>query len=326
MARLDKLIELNKPQKLNRRNRLEDKLKQHEYYGELEELFDPLTKTLNTNSEILQAHQTQTMEASGERAAQIGETGLRIEDNTNPLKALEFSPVQQSEFSVREPVTLPGREGKLFKLSNEMLDILADMRKQKNIQLRLVPFDANESQFTINNVPTHITPNGIKLRNNNYDFTKGFLMFITNKNVTERDIEGHENKIKQFPSDIGYKKGGETKSNRSKVIKRLSVSIASPRRDSFSKESTVDDTNEEEEEEVKASGLTETDPNNLVERLQLLILETKARHDGLYDEMLDKSKQQLSMNIINQEQLDNFDFNYGKKLNNNGKTTTTIIS
>ena len=28
-------------------------------------------------------------------------------------------------------------------------------------------------------------------------------------------------------------------------------------------------------------------PNNLVERLELLILETKAGHDGLYDEMLD---------------------------------------
>ena len=67
-----------------------------------------------------------------------------------------------------------------------MLDILADMRKQTKIQLRLVPFDAHENKFTINNVPTHITPNGIKQRNNNYDFTKGFLMFITNKNVTER--------------------------------------------------------------------------------------------------------------------------------------------
>ena len=88
-TRLDKLIELNELQKLNRRNRLEDKLKQQDYYGEIEDLFDPLTKTLNTNREILQAHQTQTMEAIGETAsrigetaAQIGETGLQIEDNT----------------------------------------------------------------------------------------------------------------------------------------------------------------------------------------------------------------------------------------------------
>ena len=31
---------------------------------------------------------------------------------------------------------------------------------------------------------------------------------------------------------------------------------------------------------VKASGLTKTDPNSLIERLELLILETKAGHDG----------------------------------------------
>ena len=72
---------------------------------------------------------------------------------------------------------------------------------------------------------------------------------------------------------------------------------------------------------MEASGLSKAeqrschhyvDPNNQVERLELLILETKAGHDGLYDEMLDISKQLLSMNIINQQQLDNFVFNYGK--------------
>ena len=155
-----------------------------------------------------------------EAGSQIGETSLRIEGNTNALKALEFSPVQQSRFSVREPITLPSREGKLFKLSNEMLDILADMRKQTNIQLRLVAFDANENEFTINNVPPGKTPNCIKLRNNNYDFTKGFLMCITNKNVTEGDIKGDENKIKRFLRDIGYKQRGDNKSNKSKVIRR----------------------------------------------------------------------------------------------------------
>ena len=53
-------------------------------------------------------------------------------------------------------------------------------------------------------------------------------------------------------------------------------------------------------------------PNSLIERLELLILETKAGHDGLYDEMIDISSRLLSMDIINQEQLDNFVFDYGK--------------
>ena len=47
MATLDKLIELNSLKKQNRRNRLEDKLRQ-QYYGDIEDLFDLLTNTLNT--------------------------------------------------------------------------------------------------------------------------------------------------------------------------------------------------------------------------------------------------------------------------------------
>ena len=67
----------------------------------------------------------------------------------------------------------------------------------------------------------------------------------------------------------------------------------------------------ETDKQVAASGLSKKDPYNLIERLELPILETKAGHDGLY-EMLNISPQLLSMNIINQDQLDNFVSNYGK--------------
>ena len=59
--KLEKLIELNNLEKQNRRNRLEDKLKQQKYYGEIEELFDPLTKTLNANNETWLAHNEHTI-------------------------------------------------------------------------------------------------------------------------------------------------------------------------------------------------------------------------------------------------------------------------
>ena len=55
MAKLETLKELNILEKQKRRNRLEDKLKQQEYYGEIEELFDPLTKTLSANNEHILA-------------------------------------------------------------------------------------------------------------------------------------------------------------------------------------------------------------------------------------------------------------------------------
>ena len=55
-TKLDKIIKLNNLEKQNRRDRLEDKLGQQEHYGEIEELFDPLTKTLKTNSETWLTH------------------------------------------------------------------------------------------------------------------------------------------------------------------------------------------------------------------------------------------------------------------------------
>ena len=61
-----------------------------------------------------------------------------------------------------------------------------------------------------------------------YDFSKVFALFITNKVLTERDIKGDENKIKQFLRDIGYKQRGDTKSDRSKVIRRRLASIGEP--------------------------------------------------------------------------------------------------
>ena len=47
MIKLETIIKLNSLEKENRRSRLEDKLKQEEFYGEIKELFDPVSKTLN---------------------------------------------------------------------------------------------------------------------------------------------------------------------------------------------------------------------------------------------------------------------------------------
>ena len=63
MTKLYKLTELNKLEKENRKNRLEDKLKQQEYYADIEQSIDPLTKTLNANTERNLALGEQTFRA-----------------------------------------------------------------------------------------------------------------------------------------------------------------------------------------------------------------------------------------------------------------------
>ena len=96
------------------------------------------------------------------------------------------------------------------------------------------------------------------------------LCFITNKDATERDIKGDENEIKQFPRNIGYKQRGNTKCNRSRLIRRKLISIASPRRGYTSKnelkqrdtieieQGVGEDEEEEEEEKEEQEGEKDT--------------------------------------------------------------------
>ena len=142
-----------------------------------------------------------------------------------------------------------------------------------------------------------------------------FINFLPIPNIKYGEIEEDENKIKRFLFDNGCDLGkGDRKSARYRAIKR----IIGVKDDIYCRglNSTPDQGNcwacHEQSSLDNHRRILFADPNSLIERLELLILETKAGHDGLYDEMLDISKQLLSMNIINQEQLDNFVFNYGK--------------
>ena len=127
-----------------------------------------------------------------------------------------------------------------------------------------------------------------------YDLSKGFGTFITIKDVTESDIKADEIKIKQFLTAIGYKQRRDTKSKRSKLIRRMFASInehtsqvisiptssVKYQRDTSDCErgAVVEEEEEtvyESDEEVKTSGLSKIDPSSSVERLELLLLETK---------------------------------------------------
>ena len=133
MTKLQTLIKLNNLEKQNRRHRLEDKLKQQEYFGEIKELFDPVTKTLNVNNEAMQALQNQTLAA--------------LKDNTNTLKSVEHQRHRQSSFlydratlfstSSISPVKIKDDIGKTFDVDNDIVEILLAMGKQTEKKIRI---------------------------------------------------------------------------------------------------------------------------------------------------------------------------------------------
>ena len=67
-----------------------------------------------------------------------------------------------------------------------MIDILLEMGKQTIKQLQLISVDASSNKFIIIDIDVSLIPDSIKLKCKVYDFSKGFAVFITSKDVTER--------------------------------------------------------------------------------------------------------------------------------------------
>ena len=161
MTKIETLIKLNNLEKQNRRNRLEDKLKQQEYYCEIKELFDPVTKTLNVNNEATQSPKNQTLAA--------------LEDNTYTLKSVEHQSRQSSfldnlrssftdQTSPISPVKLKDDRGKTFDFDSDMIEILLLMGKQTNKQFELISVEPNSNKFKINGVDESLVPDSIRMK------------------------------------------------------------------------------------------------------------------------------------------------------------------
>ena len=177
------------------------------------------------------------------------------------------------------------------------------MVAQTNPQLKLELVDLPNRRYKMNSVNITLEQGAFLVKDNVYEFSERFTDFLTKSNVTYDDnIEEDDNKIKKFLKDIRYVVGkGDKKSARYRTIKR----IMGVKDDVFGRGLNI---------HPNPKNQRSCHLNSLLERLELLILETKAGHYRLFDEMLDISKQLLSINVINQEQLDNFVFNDGKKI------------
>ena len=123
------------------------------------------------------------------------------------------------------PVTLKYDRGEAFEIDNDMIDILILFGKKTNKQFELISVDPNSNNFKINGVDVSLLADGKKIKSKIYDFSTGFAMFFTRKDITERDVRGVERKVEQILRDINYKQRGDTKNNRSKLIKKFLASM-----------------------------------------------------------------------------------------------------
>ena len=164
------------------------------------------------------------------------------------------------------------------------------MSVQSNPQLKLKFGKLDIGKFEMNGVKLIYQENAIIVKDNIYEFSDVFINFLTNPIIKYGEIEEDKNKIKRFLFDIGYDLGkGDKKRARYRAIKRI-IGV----KDVYGRglNSTPDQGNCLAcHEQISLNNHRRSlfaDPISLIERLELLILETKAGHDGLY-EMLDIS-------------------------------------
>ena len=213
-TKLVTLLELNNLEKQNRKNRLEDKLKQQEYYGEIEELFDPLTKTLNANIE---------------HNLPLSEQTLRAIDWQNQELDKQTKMIQQAGSQINE--ALMKTNGDAIEKARDKPGILVDkdtsqiinlMSVQSNTQLTLKFGNLDIGEFEMNVVNLIYKENAFIVKDNIYEFSDVFVNFLTNPNIKYGEIEENENKIKRFLFYTGYDLGkGDKESARYRAIKRI---------------------------------------------------------------------------------------------------------
>ena len=147
------------------------------------------------------------------------------------------------------------------------------MTIQSNPQLSLLFGYLDTGEFEMNGVKVTYQENSYMVKDNIYKFSDEFIIFLTNPNVTYGDIEEDENKVKRFLLDIRYDiRKGDQKSSRTRTIKR----ILGVKEKKYGRGLTKD----------KLGNHSCNSITSLIETLQLLLLETKAELDGLYDGMI----------------------------------------
>ena len=96
------------------------------------------------------------------------------------------------------------------------------MINQSILQFKLFFGNLDVGEYEMNGVKLTYQENSLIVKDNIYEFSDGFINFLTNPNVTHGEIKENENEIKRFLFDIRYGVGkGDKKSSRYRTIKRI---------------------------------------------------------------------------------------------------------
>ena len=130
----------------------------------------------------------------------IQKAGFQIGENTSKINEMLKGTIKETQDIA--PVLVDTKTAKVLHL----------MGGQTNHQLKLNLVDLLTRRYKMNDVDITLEQGAFLVKDIIYEFSDGFINFLTKSNVTYDDnIEEDENKIKKFLKDIRYDVGKEDK-------------------------------------------------------------------------------------------------------------------
>ena len=243
---------------------------------ELGKFFKPVTETQKTAAKDIVESQKETVKKISDELTPIkeGVEGLPLRILNKVFPSIEFE------------------EGGIIKLGPEATKALYQAFTKKKIDL-VFGLYAKDKKFYIGDKPVIIEDNDIIIGNNTYKGTSGLWKLIMSndpENFTEDDYTNYGNLLIQ--TNAIYRNNDPTNTNpkcsRSDKWKNLIKPI-------------WDHIKESKKDPVTGSGITilPSDPNALLERLDLLIASQDAGHTGVRNELVSICDELKRLGVIN---------------------------
>ena len=269
------------------------KVGEAEYQTGLTKLFKPVTETQKTTAkEITEAQKATAEKITGEL--------LPIREGIEELPTKLFRKIFPSiEFKASDIINF----GPLA------VDALLKAFTKKDID-KFYGIYAEDGKFKIGNEFITIEDNDIKVKDKNFEGTKGFWNLVTSKepeNYTEEDLSKYQQLV--ILTNASYRNNDPTQNypknsrgNKWKnIIKPIWESIKTQKKDEEEYKEFEEPDEDDPKPGTSGTGLIlPSDPNALIDRFDLLFSSKKAGHTGVKNEMvtiLDELKRQGVINV-----------------------------
>ena len=278
---LEKLKMISEQKKNIRKQRLNTKIQKNTMNYELAEQYAPITKVQEEQTKVIQESQQQQQKAIEDQTKAIQEGQQAIEDQTELLKAISAPPSTPIE-DIKDEQKAEGKS-----IDSVISNMVSSLLNQINTHSMMKFTQTDFNNYKVKGKDFKVYDKYIEFDGEKYEVSPSFFkIFLKTNDVTSNELnEDEKETLKKF---VEYA-GGLGQDKKSKLY---NATNKSPKK-----------------QDIKGKGISfiflSSDPNVLVERLEVLVGESLAGNTNAYQEASAILHELLRINEISKTEYEN---------------------